>query len=218
MIDCEKAITELTSIINSDILKIDEKYRKGPSLSLYKEVISCRKDKKVSDFLKDDNNINLMYKTLIAWDMNSRGAKIKNLDDFKNNIISNISYFQEIEQTGNNIQDINICTLCEKLKSIYNRLELMETNSKLVSNSKLLHFVFPNLLMPIDREHTLNYFYGNTNTSLNKYLEIIKFSYCFSNCFSKQNIQWDNYIDKQEWNTGIPKIIDNAIILKMKGD
>jgi len=207
-------ITELTSVINRSILSIDESYRKGASLRLYKEVLSCRKSsKKVVDFLRNDSNLELMHRTLIEWDMNSRGAKIEDLEPFKHNIVDNINSFQEIENAGEYIQNIsNIDNLCKRLKTIYNNLKIMKSDAKLVSNSKLLHFVFPNLLLPIDRKYSLTYFYGNTGDSLNKYLEIIRFSHRLA----KQDINWANYIDKQNWNTGIPKIIDNAIILKNK--
>jgi hypothetical protein len=65
--------------------------------------------------------------------------------------------------------------------------------------------------MPMDRTNTLEYFYNNTGESVNKFLEILEFSYKLT----KEEIEWKKYLNKGKWNTTIPKIIDNAIILKM---
>jgi len=60
----------------------------------------------------------------------------------------------------------------------------------------------------MDRANTLSYFYGNTSESLDKYIEIIKFSFEIM----KKPENWENYLDNG-WNTTVPKMIDNAIIL-----
>ena len=87
----------------------------------------------------------------------------------------------------------------------------MKTGGKLVSNSKLLHFLFPSLLMPMDRANTLSDFYRNAGESINKYIEITKF------CFEITNMpeNWENYLGNG-WNTTVPKMMDNAIILLME--
>jgi hypothetical protein len=100
-----------------------------------------------------------------------------------------------------------ICTL----RDIYNNLALMKSGGRLVSNSKLLHFLFPKLCTPMDTKNILYYFYGNTNESahsVDKYIEITKFSFEIIN----KSENWSNYLDNG-WNTTVPKMIDNAIIL-----
>ena len=63
----------------------------------------------------------------------------------------------------------------------------------------------------MDRTNTLQYFYNNTGESFTRFWEIFEFSYHFA----KKNIEWTKIINTGKWNTTIPKIIDNAIILKM---
>ena len=94
------------------------------------------------------------------------------------------------------------------LKNAYLKLELMETTSRLVSNSKCLHFLFPSLCMPMDRKNTLQYLYKNTNDSINKYQDAIRFQFEIM----RQPVNFENYLDDR-WNQSIPKLIDNAIIL-----
>lgn len=98
------------------------------------------------------------------------------------------------------------------IPNIYNDLHLMQTDAKFISNSKVLHFLFPNMCLPMDGENTLTFFYGKGNTegSLNKYLEINQF---FHEILS-QPLNFNQYLDNG-WNTNIPKLIDNSIILNI---
>jgi len=149
----------------------------------------------------------MLYATLVSWDMNSRGAKMKYFDDFKVNIKTCLSEFKLLETIQRkDKKDIN--ELLPALDSIYRKLDLMKTNSKLVSNSKMLHFLYPTICMPMDRKNTLEYFYGNPSESRHKYLEIIQISHEIG----ENNPQFSSLLDNN-WNTTIPKMIDNAIIL-----
>ena len=152
----------------------------------------------------------LLYATLVSWDMNCRGAKMKYFDEFKDNILSCMDLLREIEELGKGSTN-NLVDLEPALRKTYEKLNLMKTGGKLVSNSKLLHFLFPSLLMPMDRANTFSSSYGNTNESINKYIEIIKFSFEIMNM--PEN--WKDYLDNG-WNTTVPKMIDNAIILLME--
>lgn len=201
-------IGRIENVISSDIQQINYKYRNGPDLYFYRKVVSIRKDNKIKRFLESDYNIELLYATLVAWDMNSRAAKMKYFDDFKANIHECINEFEVLEK----VFDGNYCSfdkVCPVLKKAYSKLELMKTNRKLVSNSKLLHFLFPEYLMPVDGLNTLNYFYDNSGESPQKYLYIIEASF---EIILNQEINWENVIDNQ-WNLSPSKAIDNAIIL-----
>jgi hypothetical protein len=204
---------EIIDIINNKINLIDSKYRKGKSLDRYKTVLNNRRiEKNVQKYLYNENYLSDIYKTLEAWDMNKRGAKLNKLSEIKSSVKDNIKYFIELENLGANILNINLEEIKPIVKKLYNNLDIMKSNSKLVSFSKTLHFIFPHLFMPMDRKNTLNFFYSNSTTeSFNKYYEI----FMFCNSITHENIDWNKIIGKNEWNTTIPKIIDNAIILKM---
>ena len=94
------------------------------------------------------------------------------------------------------------------LQVLYDRMDLMLSNEKMVANSKVLHYLFPNVLIPIDRTNTILYLYGKDGTSRKRYLEAINFSFDVM----ESNLCWGNYLD-EKWNSTIPKLIDNAIIL-----
>ena len=207
--DPQKKADEIIETIKFRISEINTRYRTGPDLYFYKRTIELRKkSQNIEYFINDDYNIEILYATLVSWDMNSRGAKMKYFDDFKKNILYCTPEFRQLEEIERSNQ-IDINKLLRLLTSTYNKLDLMKTNSKLVSNSKLLHFLFPTVCMPMDRNNTLMYFYKNTGESEHKYLEIIQFSHELA----KKIENFSDQVDKKNWNTSILKMIDNAIIL-----
>ena len=202
----------ITHTMSTRIKEINERYRSGPSLYFYRRITALRNQhSSLESFLSDDYNLEILYATLVSWDMNSRGAKMKYFDDFKENLISNAKQLYQLEECVRAYspnEDPFTILMC--LEKTFSKLSLMETGGRLVSNSKCLHFLFPSLCMPMDRTNTLIYLYGNTGESENKYLEICQFA--FEIMHSPNNYR--QFLDNQ-WNTTIPKMIDNAIILLM---
>ena len=203
--DQESKIARIVSKIKAGIAEINPSYRSGPDYYFYKKIIHLRQaSENIEGFLKNDYNLEMLYATLVAWDMNSRAAKMKSFYDFRENILSCIDGFKQLESKKNKGNE----GIISSLPGIYEKLHLMKTTSRLVSNSKFLHFLFPEILMPMDGRNTLSYLYGNTMESTDRYIEIIKFSQDIINM--PEN--WEKYLD-DEWNTTVPKLIDNAIIL-----
>lgn len=133
---------------------------------------------------------------------------MKDYADFKNNLQINTRAFQAVETAANRFTWANRNAVVQALSSLYDNLMLMQSNGKLVSNSKALHFVFPDLCPPMDRTNTLQKLYGNTAESRNKFLEVLEFAYDIIGGLQNPH----QYLD-QQWNTTETKIVDNAIIL-----
>jgi hypothetical protein len=205
----DRTITDFIANIPELIRRFN--YRKGPDLYFYKKTIELRRNKPLIDlFEESDRFIELIYATLACWDMNSRGAKMKYFDDFKASVLSNKERF--IGLSYERLETISKGTLGEvktRLEQIYNNLHLMETGGRLVSNSKVMHFILPDLIMPIDRQNTLNFFYGHTGELEGYFTRIFSYSYEVT-----QRIDLRQFLD-DDWNQSVPKVIDNAIISKM---
>lgn len=94
-------------------------------------------------------------------------------------------------------------------EEIYSNLHVMKSSGRLVSNSKTMHFILPDLVMPMDRENTLKFFFGNTGESKKRFLTILECSYQIARA-----IDLRQYLD-EEWNLSVTKVIDDAIISHM---
>ncbi len=201
-------------IFENSLKKTKEFYRPlDPGQYLYNLLLEKRKD---IDLFSDEY-LELVYTTLIAWNMNGRGAKLSEIQIFKETIIKN-------KQTIKNLEKYELVNLEEKdfvlkkLKDLFFNLELTETKSKIVTFSKTLHFLLPELIVPIDRKYTLDFFYNNKQipTDKNKKINCEKQFKIFEELFDKfieisRVYNLNRYLDKI-WHATPTKVIDNAII------
>jgi len=93
-------------------------------------------------------------------------------------------------------------------------MEIMKYRRRIVGVSKAMHFLLPDLVMPIDSTYTMPYFYG-----ANKYNEKAEKEFqTFFDIFTKthriaRNLKLTgNDVDGEKWKTSVPKLIGNAII------
>lgn len=202
-------IDELKQIIVSEVSRINQVYRRGPSLYFYHRTIELRRmHPAISQFLSSDYCIEIIYATLVSWDMNSRRAKMKDFEEFRDNLRANLTAFEKLESLSVDFSYNNPCSVLECMSAIYDSLDLMQTGGRLVSSSKCLHFLFPKVCLPVDHKNTLAKIYRNTNESKNKFMEILELS--FDTLAQIPDRSW--YLD-QEWNVFETKLVDNAIIL-----
>lgn len=192
-------------------------------INYYRE---CRK-KIRKDFyrtvLLDDKFQSNLYKTVKTWVSNAPfgGCKLKSSSDFFK-IIEKIA--DDLEQ----IREITLESLVEKktnfsqteemLQSIFERLETADQPAQLVSSSKTLFHLLPDLIMPVDRAHVLSFFIGwrKANSSISRKKEIEYFigifKYYYRICKKNFNQIKDIYYKKRrEHDSSMPKIIDNAV-------
>jgi len=203
--------------INELVLEIPELLKKfnpreEPGLYFYRRTIDLRRSKNLDELFDDpsDRFIELVYTTLVAWNMNTRRAQMKYFDEFKASILSNRERFTRLASSKlemlSSVKGIEVKVLYE----IFSNLHLMESKGRLVSNSKVMHFILPDLVMPMDRQNTLKFFFKNTNESNGHFLRLFEFSHEIA-----KKIDLTQYLD-DKWNLSVPKVIDNAILSKME--
>lgn len=160
----------------------------------------------------DDKFFELLYATLISWNMNSRAAKLSDFEKFTASILSHKDDFKKLEK----VTIVDLESQKGTIKKLFNELELVDTKTPLVTFSKTLHFILPNLIAPIDRKYTLRFFYGKNPegcfTSRQKQFEVFwKIEMEFSKYAQKQK-DLSSYVEVNGWNRSIPKVLDNAVI------
>lgn len=222
LIKFERLISD-KKIFEESLNKTKEYYRPfDPGNYLYNLLLEKRD--KIDMF--SDEYLELVYTTLIAWNMNGRGAKLNDFELFKKSIRecrSNIENLKKYKLETLNDEDKK--EVLSKVNILFKDLDLVgdswtgnKIKSKIVTFSKTLHFLLPELIVPIDRKYTLNFFYGNFDVPTDtdklkndeKQIELFDELYDkFCEIISVYNLK--EYKDNK-WNLNIPKIVDNAII------
>jgi len=178
---------------------------------LYRELLEKHTTKPLKDLLGDDRFFELVYATLCAFNMNQRAAKLVRLEDFKEKV-------KKLEGGLIALSRKHLALLNDEefektqgaIHQLFKQLNVMRGASQLVGLSKTLHFLLPNLVMPIDRKYTLNFFYGTNVYEKEREREWRLFEQILR-YFHKIAQQIKSYDISQEKDP-IPKIIDKAII------
>ena len=194
----------------------------GPSEYFYinKIIHTTKKGDYQSVFTKEFNE--WLYATLASWGMHrmgpdNKGAKMNDFKSFNQCILQNKEAILELKDLQ--ISSIDVDEVLKELKPLYLSFwPLMKSNSKLVATSKIMHFLLPHLIPPMDREYTMKFFGQNlpTITSIEDKKNIQRELDIFTLVFDKMA-----YISKQvdctvfineEFSPTVPKVIDNAIV------
>lgn len=180
-----------------------------PSMYFYKLILCKHKKKNLSCLLNEKKDFfSLVFVTLDSWNMNDRAARINTFGKFKKNILN---------QRNNllNLEEIGFCSFEENknaIREIFDNINVSNKKRKIVANSKTLHFILPNLFIPIDGKFTMNFF-GKSGSNfptysfiLSKFIEIYKYKKIVINNIQKQIFKEIKLV------LPITKIIDHAII------
>jgi hypothetical protein len=157
----------------------------------------------------------MLYAALVSWGMDSRAAEMKDCADFKANVQAASAYFKAVESAvaSQSFTLTNRNAVVKAVSSLFDSLALMKSQERTISNSKCIHFVFPNQCIPVDN-NTFTKLY--TPSSANnwapatkpRFMEVLDFAYDILAGISNPQ----QYLDSI-WNRNLMKLVDNAIVL-----
>jgi len=159
-----------------------------------------------------DERIKLIYEMLIAFKMNSRGARLSEFADFNKSIKKHSDTIESLAKVKLEKVKEADDSFRETIGSLFCNLDgLTQTNSSLVTFSKTMHFLLPDLFMPIDGRYTLRFFYESTPTNQKQcFLQVLE---QFRQFAQEHHEVLKAQVNKHShWNRSIPKVIDNIII------
>jgi len=195
----------------------NEHYRSGHDQALYRDIIDLHRKNINLDVLLNQNSFyDLAIETLSAWNMDQQGAELTSVNEFKESIQLlrpdlNMMYRYKLYNID---RQATIEQMAVTLKKIFCNLKVMKSQRRIVGVSKAMHFLLPDLIMPIDGKYTMTFFYGNNRYSKNCDKEFKTFEEILKKTFAvKRDLCLKNEdADGKGWKTSVPKLIDNAII------
>ena len=112
--------------------------------------------------IDSDDFLELVYDMLIACKMHSRGARLCALTDIKKTIAKQADIIQSLAKYNLEKAKATNNSFNETVDSLFDNLRLTQMNTLLVTFLKTMHFLLPDIFMPIDRRYTLRFFYEST--------------------------------------------------------
>jgi len=177
--------------------------------------------KGLNEVLDDELFYDYLYATLVSWGMSGRKAKLIGFAEFKDSIQSSRNNIIELHRyslkllanedgADSKVYDDVVRLICQ----IFSKVSVSATESKLVANSKALHHILPNLIPPVDRNYTLQFFYDNKNVKrgdacISQFLDILGY---FEQIYMVVGEEAEVLVQPHSFNSSVTKVIDNAII------
>jgi hypothetical protein len=190
----------------------------GPSVYFHQKTLTrLAYFRSLNDVLQDDLFFDYLYATLASWGMHrmgSGGAKLCEMGRFRGSIEKQIVKILALQ--GLKIDEIRVDQLPQVSSQVWEIIQNLEAGTqgvKIVAGSKVLHHILPELVPPIDREYTLNFFYSNKNINRPEktiFLELFtQFHYL---AITQRNVIARMIRQGGCMNTSTTKVIDNAIV------
>jgi len=193
----------------------DNKKFTGPSYHFHLRALTASESEKPE----------MTYAMLVSWGMHRMGggAQMNDYKTFADSVTATLDDIQKFKTKK--LEDISENEMIQ-LKTIFDTLNPMHSNKKVVAVSKILAHYLPNLIAPIDNEYTFQ-FIGEEPGKINSprnwtefelfkdiHLKLFK-PVVADNSFKLKATKWLNITDFP-WDTSFPKIVDNLIIGKIR--
>ena len=151
------------------IARLDHYYREslgvwrtfgGPSVYFHRKAIAAARE----EFLSE-RHLEYIYATLASWGMHrmgASGAKMTGFADFQASVEANRERLASVRSAAlGSLPDAALGELLDgHLRAIFKTLSVsVSEEMKLVANTKALHHILPDLILPVDRQHTVRFFY-----------------------------------------------------------
>lgn len=188
----------------------------GPSWYFHQKTLARgRTHATVSTLLEDDTFFDLLYATLTSWGLHRMGpgnTKLRDIDDLRRSCRSqaeSIALLAGAKLGG--IPPNEVPKLIQSLWAVIATLQVSVAEARIVANSKTLHHILPELVPPIDREYTFNFFYNRTNLSIPEEEAFTEIFMQLDHIARFNHSEISRRVGKR-WHTSYAKVVDNAII------
>jgi hypothetical protein len=188
-------------------------FKRMEQLAYHQKTIALGKELKTVNAAVDHKDFAWsLYQTLQAWGIGSRGSHLKPFEEFHASLNAKTNEIQKLEGKIIDQQGLHPQKIASEIFSLIKSLEIVTNRTTIVAGTKALHHLLPDLVVPIDRAYTQNYFGWSTQ----------QFQYHQKECFEEAFISFVEVARKvnpqqyvgvnSPWNTSRTKVLDNALV------
>jgi dCTP diphosphatase len=180
----------------------------GDPISHRRTLALLREAGSPSRALEDDAFVSSLWNTLVDWGMNTRRAELAPLGRFTQVLRSAAPTLEALAQLR--IDTIGPDDIGGMWSGVASVSDVTSNKAKLVSTTKTLHHILPDLFVPIDREYTATFFRWWGPELQNDQERVFRRTYeAFIDLARSQDLP--SYLDN-DWNSSLGKVIDNAVV------
>ncbi len=164
----------------------------------------------VSAALADDAFLQSLYETLRAWGIGIRGSRLLPLQQFKAALRNKEDDIESLERLMIDDVSLDAQTVSVQLWKLIRSLGIVDNIAVLVPCTKTLHHLLPDLVVPMDRRYTGDFFEWNDTEFQTRQHHL--FEVAFENFVDvARAVNPVQYVGNG-WHTSRTKVLDNAVV------
>lgn len=150
-----------------------------------------------------------LWETLKAW-LGARGSRLEPYEEFCSAVRGKLDELRRLEALLIDDPELDVSTTANALWALIDTLGIVNNNARLVSCTKTLHHLLPNLVVPMDRRFTQTFF-GWHNPEF-QYQQRRVFHEAFRQfVVIARSVPLGRYVGSG-WHTSRTKVLDNALV------
>ena len=214
-ISIDSKIEEIMKKTTSSKKRIPTYYSKKKDSMYYLILMFLRKSHENNkEFVFSRLYLELAFETLGFWKMKMRGSRMVDFETFYESVLKNKASLMKFGgKKAENMKESKYKVLVTEAVELMKELKIVKQENKTVAFSKMMHFIYPDLFMPIDNKYTLGYFKEIKNLPQDdKFIESMMISYTITKYLKNNNISVKINLNKTTIELPKTKIIDDIIM------
>lgn len=158
----------------------------------------------------DDEFVTSLYRTLGRWGIGTRASTLVPRDQFAAQLRIRRAEFEQLDMVHIEDPGLDVDAVVGQVWTLVAELPIVRNVARIVSATKTLHHVLPDLVVPMDRRWTGAFFMWSPVDPQNRQYQTFWLTYRDMITVARQ-VQPSQYVGTG-WKTSPAKIIDNAAI------
>ncbi len=214
----EKNVAGLKRDFAWALRRFDAKDRfSGPSRHFHLRALHfLRKHRSPVDALYDPEYCDALYAALTAWGLHRMGpgnAKLLDLSIIRRSLIANGDRIRALAALRlSDFGSLDVDRVTNDVWTVLKNLKVSKARAFLVANTKALHHVLPALVPPVDRQYTLDFFFGSTLVDGRERTAFRVMYPLFHDIARSKAHVIRRWVHRKGWHTSESKVVDNAIV------
>ena len=160
--------------------------------------------------LRDDVFLDLLYETLQLWGIGRRASRLVPVSDFRERLRARRDEIAAFEVIRLNDPNLDSTLTGAALWTLIERLDIVDNVRLIVSGTKTLHHLLPDLVPPMDRAWTGGFFLWSAAPEQSA--QRATFVRTFSGFAKVACASAPSHYVGGGWRTSLTKVVDNAVI------
>jgi hypothetical protein len=164
----------------------------------------------VEDAIADDDFLKNLYYTLVAWGVGKGTSVLVPLPEFITAIRDKAASLVRLDGLHIDDADLDAKLVSSELWQLIDSLPIVKNRAKIVPCSKALHHLLPDLVPPIDRTYTCQFFLWSSAEFQNRQEKFLALAFRHFVAIARATHP-AQYVG-QGWRTSRTKVVNNAIV------